>query len=217
MTEHTNGTKPRGRTPPPMPEITLNGVPVRLHRVGGATLRAIRSAVAEEWRRSSDPDHQEPTPPIITAGDITEPNHADPDYQRAHADWAQRRGVATADRVLDYLAWEVIAPVAGVDDAAVLAYRAGLTRAGVRLRWDDDPTLDELGRARLIYIINMLIDRATPAELDILNRWVYQGQAPTEDEVRDALASFWPRVGGAPAPGGDPAPAPIGADHGATG
>jgi hypothetical protein len=217
MTEHTNGTRPRGRAVPQKPEITLSGIPVRLNRIGGSTIQAIRSAVFAEWRASSDPDKQEPTPPIITAGDITEPNHADPDYQQARREWAARRNQAAAERLLDYLAFEVIEPVDGIDGDAVAEYRRGLARAGVVLRWDDDPTLSQAERDRLIYIQNLLIDRADRAELEVFNKWVYQGQAPTEDEVRDALASFRGDVGRPAAGGGDPAPAPVGPVNGQAG
>lgn len=212
MIEHTNGNgRQHGRAVPPKPEITLSGIPVRLNRIGGSTIQAIRSAVFAEWRASSDSDKQEPAVPIITVGDITEPNHADPDYQEARREWASRRNQAATERLLDYLAFEVIEPVEGVDAAALAAYRRGLARAGVTLRWDADESLSPEDRDRLIYVINLLIDRADHAELEIFNRWVYQGQAPTEDEVRDALASFRGDVGRTPAGGGNPQAAPVGA------
>lgn len=213
MTEHTNGTKPRGRAVPPKPEITLSGVPVRLNRIGGSTIAAIRSAVYAEWRASQDPDKAEPRPPIITAGDITEPNHADPDYQQARRDWAARRNSAAAERLLDYLALEVVELPDGVDYVAVEQYRRGLARMGVTLRWDEDETLISDDRDRLIYVQHLLIDRADRAELELFNRWVYQGQAPSEDEVRDALASFRGELGRSAAGRGDPAPAAVGAEH----
>lgn len=212
----TNG-RARGRATPPRPEITLAGVPVRLNRIGGSTIQAIRSAVFAEWRASDDPARREPTPPVVQAGELTEINHADPDYQAAHRDWQQRRTQAAAERLIDYLCLEVIDPVDGVDHEAVDAYRRGLARAGVTLRWDADGGLEDDEADRLVYIANMLIDMADPAELAVLNRWVYAGQAPSETEVRDALASFRGEMGGPAAGGGDPAPAAVGGEPGPAG
>lgn len=210
-------THGRGRAVPVQPEITLRGVPVRLQRVGGSTLQAIQAAVHAEWRDSGDPTQQEPRPPIITAGEITEPNHADPDYLEARRAWEARRNMATGHRVMEYVALEVIEPVDGVDLEAVTQLRRGLARVGAASRHDGLTQYTSEERDRLVYILDILIDQADRAETRLLMQWIYGGQAPTEAEVSDALASFRGELRGPAAPGGDPTPSAGRGDHGAPG
>lgn len=213
----TTHARTRGRAVAPRAEQTLRGVPVRLHRVGGSTLEAIKSAVYREWRASGDPDQIEPTPPVVTAGDITEPNHADPEYHAAHKAWEERRTLATSRRIMEYVGLEVVEPIEGIDLEAVESLRRGLRRVGAASRHDELEHYTPEERDRLVYVLDILIDQADRAELKLLMQWIYGGQAPTEAEVSDALASFRGDLRRPPAPGGDPEAPALGGGDGPAG
>lgn len=205
----TNGRGP-GRAVAPLPRITLAGVSVRLHRVGPTTLREIAAQVRREWQTSDDPDKQQPRVPVVTTGEITEANEADPDYQAALRDWQERLERATWDRTLDYLALEVVEPLDGVDLAEVARLRASLRRFKLPCRWDDDPFYADLSpdeRDRMVYVAGVLMDSARADEVRQFNAWVYRSELPSEQEVGDALSTFRPHVAGAAAPDGGAAAA----------
>lgn len=214
-TETTNG-RVKGRTVAPRPTITLAGVPVRLHRASPTTMRDLRAQVWREWAASDDPAQREPQPPTVAPVaadgvevDLTpEPNHADPDYAKARADWEARRAQAVEDRLFDYFALDVI-EVETVDDEAVAHYRRARRRFGLAVRWDgpEYAHLDPEDRERLVYVAGVLLDSCTPEEARAFNAWAYRGTLPTEQEVADALGTFRPAVAGAAAADRGAAPA----------
>lgn len=200
----------RGRFIAPRPALTLSGVRVELHRVGPSTLRDIRAAVRTAWRTSEDPDHAEPQPPIVTTEGITEPNLADPDYQRAHREWEGRLSDAVGMRILEFAALFVLElPDEAIDHAAVARYRRAMRIAGTPIPSDDYPELTDAEKERVIFLGRMLIDGGTREEVMAFNRWIYQGQAPTEQEVAEELETFRDPVPGAAADLRDPATAPV--------
>lgn len=213
--ETTNGRE-RGRHVAPLPAITLAGVPVRLHRVGGTTLRELRAQVWQEWAASDDEAKREPRPPVVApvAADgvevdlAPEPNHADPDYARALTDWEQRRARAVQERLNDYFALCVVE--VDVDADALAHYRESRRRFGLPVRWDGPDYVERFSaedRDRMAYVVGVLMDSCTPAEARAFNAWVYDGQLPSQQEVSDALASFRPDVAGPAAADRHPAAA----------
>lgn len=204
----TTTTTGRGRFVAPRPRLTLSGVTFELHRVGPSTLRDIRAAVQTAWRASADPDQREPQPPVVTTGEITEPNAADPDYQAAHAAWARALSQAVGLRVAEFAALYVLdLPDDAIDRAAVARYRRAMRLTGTPIASDADPDLTADEKDRIIYVARILLDGAAAAEIQQFNRWIYGGETPTEPEVADALATFPDPLAGPAAADGDPTPA----------
>jgi hypothetical protein len=173
----------RGRTPPALPTFTFrdSGITVAYRRLGPFTLDQLNKTIRKE--------RPAPEPPLNTVdfGDgkpVAEPNLADPDYERARAEYETWVQGEAGQRLVEMVITYAVEPLT-IDAAAVAQYRSMAERFGLLCEGDD----------RDVYVRYVAI--TTQEDLQEIVQTVVSRSQPTGEAIQAAVASFPANVPGA--------------------
>lgn len=163
-----------GRTPPPLPTVTLpdSGYTVEIRPIGPLTLQDLNRDVRKELPA--------PPPPLNTVKgldgkDTQEPNALDPDYQQALREHEAGVTEVIGQRMFALIARRGIATP--IDTEAVARVRADFT--GIMSLPDDD---------REVFLRHVLI--ASADDLNALQTAILRRSQPTEEAISEKVADF---------------------------
>jgi hypothetical protein len=197
LMEHVNGKKPQASS---LHEHTFkdSGVTVRLHKISPMTQQRLAAAIQEEM--------PPPAPPTIETELGLEENTADPAYEKAMKEWVQKTSLELNHRMMRLGALMAEVAIGEEEKRQIANMRRFLTSQGITFVDADGLTQDE--NDRVLYVLHIAC--ASPEDLGEYGRALLRRSVPTEEAVREHIATFprdVPREGHLPVPP-DPAVGP---------